>query len=766
MSQQATARAKLPGGEGTAAPASRWMRILLAAAIVVLGLSVGLIPLFQGRLFLFNDNGDEYYPHTQFLTQALRSWTIPQWWPNVGDGTPVVAEGEAHYSPIRLMLAAALPAPASFMSEIALYFALTGLGTYLFLRAIRLHPLAASAGALGFMFGSHFTIELRDMGLLRAACLFPWLMWLAEISFHPGKIRRALWLAPPAVALQYLAGNPVYSVITLVAVFCYLLFRAANMWDKLRLVLLWGAMTGLGLGMGAVQVIPMMRHVSESVRAGGLSLDYATRYNYSKLADFPHALFPYAYDLHNPVVSISGFYDGALIAVAAIFGFWWIRQAGAPVWSLAAGGAFAALMALGSATPLYGILWHLPLFNGFRFPNRYQFWTSFCFTCLGAVGLNRALEWNREHAPGGRFRPFLPLGLLIPALAAMLWIARPAMHEEIIYCVLLLAFSLGILYLLCVVRKPLVLLAAVNLLLLADLSYFRSYGGYAPSEKIEDGSRKDGLAGYLAQDPGRFRVLTLFLTQDYKASEFREQNMLVGSSPPRWGLDGVRYHGSLDLRRFEPLIESLVASLREQPDRAPEFSGFLDFLGAKYVVAPDRYPFPGWDKLKEEGGMTAWRIPQFHGGGFLVGSVAPEPMVADESIVDEIRSHPFDYQRTALIGPADLAGMRGLESGAGGVQGEVEPLPAKYDAMGFHVVSSRPALLVIPNNYYPGWTATVNGRPARIYRTDWVGMGVLVGAGESTVNMEFTTPGFHTGIVVSLVALVLWLGTAARWGKL
>jgi hypothetical protein len=731
-----------------------------------LGLSVGLIPLFQGRLFLFNDNRDEYYPHTQFLTQALRSWTIPQWWPNVGAGTPVVAEGEAQYSPIRLLLAALLPAPASFMTEIALYFALTGLGTYLFLRAIQLHPLAASAGALGFMFGSHFMIELRDMGLLRAACLFPWLMWLAEVSFQPGKTRRTLWLAPPVVALQYLAGNPVYSVVTLVAVFCYLLFRAANMRDKLRLVLLWGAMTGLGLGMGAVQIVPMLRHVSESVRAGGLSLDYATRYNSSKLADFPHALFPYAYDLRNPVVSISGFYDGALIAVAAIFGLWWIRRAGAPVWSLAAGGVFAALMALGTATPLYGVLWHLPLFNGFRFPNRYQFWTSFCFTCLGAVGLNRALEWNREHAPGRRFRPFLPLGLLVPALAAMLWIARPAMHEEIIYCLLLLTFSLGILYLLCVVRRPLVLLAIVNLLLVADLGYFRLYADYAPTEKIQDGLRKDGLAGVLAQDPGRFRILTLFLTPDYKASEFREQNMLIGSSPSLWGLDSVRYHGSLDLRRFEPLIETLVSTLRERPDRAPEFSGFLDFLEAKYVVAPGRFAFAGWDKIKEEGGMTAWRIPGFRGGEFLVDRVEPEPVMANKSIVDEIRSRPFDYRRTALVASADLPDMRGLGGTSEEAPGKVERLAAKYDAMGFHVVADHPALLVIPNNYYPGWTAAVNGSSARIYRADWIGMGVLVGAGESTVTMQFTTPGFHTGIALSLVALVLWLGIAARWGKL
>jgi hypothetical protein len=314
-------------------------------------------------------------------------------------GIPVVAEGEAHYSPIRLLLAVLLSAPASFMAEVALYFALVGLGAYLFLRAIRLHPLAASAGALGFMFGSNFVIELRDMGLLQ----FQWLMWAAEMSFREGRLKRIFWMAPPLFALQYLAGNPVYSVISLLALWLYLILRAVTSWT-LRILSAWTAMTGLGLGMAAVQIIPTLRHVNESVRAGGPSLEYATQYNYSKPADFPHAFFSYA-------------------------------------------------------------------------------------------------SMARES-----LRPFLPLAVLIPMMAAAFWVTRPAMHD--------------------------------------------------------DGLRNGGLAGLLAQDPDRFRFFSLFLPPDNKPSEFREQNALIGSTPPLWGLDSVKYHGSLELRRFERVTQGLTSILR------------------------------------------------------------------------------------------------------------------------------------------------------------------------------------------------------------
>jgi len=757
----------------TAGWRERWpapLAWLAPAAIAALGLWFGLVPLFRGELFLFNDNGNEYYPHAEFLTRALRSGVIPQWWPNVGLGIPVIAEGEAHYSPIRLLLAALLPAPASFMTEIALYFALVGLGTYLFLRAIRLHPLAASAGALGFMFGSHFVIELRDMGLLRAACLFPWLMWLAELSFRERRLKKVFWLAPPLLSLQYLAGNPVYSVISLLAAWVYLILRV--LMDRpqarfaLRMLLGWTAATSLGLGMGAVQIIPMLRHVKESVRAGGLSLEYATAYNYSKLSDFPHAFFPYAYDLRHPVLAISGFYDGALIAVAAAFALWGIRRAGPPAWALAISAVFAGAMALGRATPLFGLLWHLPFFNGFRFPNRYQFWTSFCFAAWGAIGLNRALDQNGKMAPRQRLLPFLPLALLVSVLAAGLWVTRPTMHRQVLGCVVLLAGAAWALFLLGVVRQPLALLAVLNVLLAADLAYFRNYADYAPLDSIARGLRKDGLAGLLAQDPGRFRVLSLFLPPDYDPARFREQDGLVGSAPPLWGLDSVKYHGSLELRRFERVLQGLTAALREHPEKAPEFAGFLDFLGAKYLVAPVKLAFPGWEKVGESGGMAAWRMPGFRGGEYLVGNVAREPAVADDSIVREIAAHPLDYRRTALIAPEGFETLPGLDRGPSSVDGKIERLAPRYDSMSFQVFSNRPALLVIANNYYPGWTAAVNGRPARIYRANWVGMAVPVGAGESVVEMRFRTPGFHAGVAVSLLSLALWLGMAAWRGGL
>jgi hypothetical protein len=741
--------------------------------IVMLGLSFGLIPLFQGKLFFYNDNPIEYYAHAEFLARALKHAVIPQWWANVGAGLPVIAEGEAHYSPIRLLLATVFNAPAAFMSEIAVCCALTGLGTYLFLRRIGLHPLASSAGAIGFMLGSQFVVYVQDMGLLRAGCFLPWVMWLVESSFHGLRSAKVLWLAPPIIALQFLSGNPTFAVVSLVAAFFYLIVRNAILLMRadgpLRplvikgfgILTIWVLITVLGVGMAAVQVIPTLLHVRQSVRAGGLSLEYASHTNRTEMKDFVQLFFPYMSDIRNVITAMSGFYDGGLLAVAALFCLWRIRRAGAPAWCLALSGLLATLISLGASTPVYGLLFRLPFFNGLRFPLRYQFWTSFCFACIGAIGLHQVIVRNRERVPGlAHFRPFVPVTIALLLGAGMVWRLRPDRPAELMLCLLVLGVSLGLLLAMCAARRSqlIALLVGANLFLLIDLSYFRFHSNYAPAIPIGDALKRDGVAGWLHQDASDFRIFSL-IEHPAVLRGVRLQDALIGSSPSLWGLNSLGYHGSLELRRYERVTNDLTASLLSTPDQASNLSPFLAFMQAKYVIAPNGRELGGWDKAKEEEGVTVWRNPAFRDGEFLVGKLERENIQDDASIVDQIRSRSIDFRQTAVIASDQIPELGGL-----GDRAEVLRLAPQYDEMNFRVSSDRPALLVIPSNYYPGWTATVNGRPAPIYRTNWIGMGVLVNAGESIVAMSFSTPGFHAGIGVSILSLMLWI-VISLWSR-
>src|SRR6185503_18806123 len=96
------------------------------------------------------------------------------------------------------------------------------------------------------------------------------------------------------------------------------------------------------------------------------------------------------------------------------------------------------------------------------------------------------------------------------------------------------------------------------------------------------------------------------------------------------------------------------------------------------------------------------------------------------------------------------------------------PLEAKVSAtkyepgrMTLALESPAPAgsALLVSENYYPGWRATVDGRPVKLGRADYTLIGVELPTGAKTVELWFDSAPYHTGKTVTLIALcisVLW----------
>jgi uncharacterized membrane protein YfhO len=72
---------------------------------------------------------------------------------------------------------------------------------------------------------------------------------------------------------------------------------------------------------------------------------------------------------------------------------------------------------------------------------------------------------------------------------------------------------------------------------------------------------------------------------------------------------------------------------------------------------------------------------------------------------------------------------------------------------------------VVSENYYPGWTATVDGKPAGIGRVDYSFIGVDLPAGARSVALAFTSRAYETGKVITWLAIGigLLLTAAGAW---
>jgi uncharacterized membrane protein YfhO len=81
--------------------------------------------------------------------------------------------------------------------------------------------------------------------------------------------------------------------------------------------------------------------------------------------------------------------------------------------------------------------------------------------------------------------------------------------------------------------------------------------------------------------------------------------------------------------------------------------------------------------------------------------------------------------------------------------------------MELEVEAQSRGLLVLSENYYPGWRATIDDQPAPIYRVDSALRGVVVPRGHSRVVLRYAPASIYWGGLLTILAFVGTLAAAA-----
>lgn len=79
--------------------------------------------------------------------------------------------------------------------------------------------------------------------------------------------------------------------------------------------------------------------------------------------------------------------------------------------------------------------------------------------------------------------------------------------------------------------------------------------------------------------------------------------------------------------------------------------------------------------------------------------------------------------------------------------------------------NSKDGLVVLTDNYYPGWTAAVDGVPAKIYRVNHTNRGVFVRAGATSVGFSFEPSYWWLQVGCVVLSFCISLGCLARWWR-
>ncbi len=748
-------------------------------------------------------------PLKYYLAERLRGGSMPLWNPWLLLGTPFFAnlQSAVLYPPTALLL---IDFPLGLNLFLLVHYVIACSGAWAWLRDRRLGVTAAATGAAVFALGGYLVSVMNLTNHLQASAWAPWvlLFWGRHVRLR-SRVTLATFLI--SICLQFLGGSPESLLITLAVLSGWTLYDRLPRWaDAATLALDLGLALTLVAGLCAVQILPTIEYLGQSVRAGPLSWGEVSFWSLQPVSLlqllFPHssALLPpdEAYSLgsgfENKLSLLQSLYIGLPPLCFAVCGFAHGRER--RFWGSVV--VVAIVLALGEHTPLLHWLYEtMPaVFGRFRYPEKFFLAVSIGATVAAAEGVQcivahrsdaertlwiavvvfagiagfvcvlrstMPLEFLRLLAiVSGKFLPlsqFVTLALdtyrkaqrlllIVAALASILLLRRRVLGQA----------SAGLL----LVGLVAVDLASAHRDLNVSLSWRRLQQAelLVPAGEVHESQRRIYQYQVVAALGGDDRRLTRWLhstsaSDDLSRTYFELWRALYANAGIVHRIGNVSGGDGIARASDAALLEALLAL---PVDRGVTL---LATYGAGYLIGPDPLNVPEVEPIVTSNPTPyhAYRVreslPLVYAASRL--EVVRDPAAAFRKLTDP-SFHAGDEAVVEALPPGWTNGQRDDRSAA-----HVELV--EHSPEFWRIVVDAPArtFLVVNESFFPGWTATVDSTPASIHRANVIVRGLPIEPGHHEIEFRYQPVSVRRGAAISLVSLaasglLLW---ARRGGK-
>lgn len=198
-----------------------------------------------------------------------------------------------------------------------------------------------------------------------------------------------------------------------------------------------------------------------------------------------------------------------------------------------------------------------------------------------------------------------------------------------------------------------------------------------------------------------------------------------------------------DLRRFEagPLFQT-VLDLQQFSKTALQAPRLYEAVGAR----PRVYISRSVESIADTQGLLG-----------VLGS--PE-----ETGFDRIPGHSYVLASDATT-LRQFVGATQTQAGAAEGADAVELLHDGGESIRLRARLGKPGLIVLADQFYPGWEATVDGREQPILQVNLINRGVLADAGEHVVEMHYRPRSVRAGLAIAAVSLLGFLLLCWLYGR-
>ena len=743
---------------------------LVAAAACALWIAVLSIPMLSGQ-WLGSPVGDFNPAGFASRTWGAEWWHrlghVPLWEPLLFGGMPYIGAGHGDLFYPTSFLRLAFPIAAVFDFGFILHYLLAGLFTYALVRRLGLSWSGSVVAGLAYELTgllASYPSPGHD-GKLFACAALP-LALLALVLALRDKRWEGYGILALAVALGLLGHFQIaYYLLIVAGIFALYLTFQENTDEPLsrRLVRLGIALGAvfLGFGLAAVQVVPFIQYIPFSPRAQGYhgfvgSTSYAIPW--SHVPEFFLKNFVGARETYwgtNPLKFHSEYLGLPVIALAVLGALAPARRR-LVLW-IGGIGLLFLLISLGASTPFYQVFWAImPMIKKTRAPGMAFFVVGLVCALFAGFGVER-LE-RQEGLKSARVWLGVAGAVMLLAIvgafggmAVSMAGPRAGTAQADSGAILVGALSSGLALALMAAagiaairgRIPGQALALALVLVVGGDLWLnaRSFWIYQP-DPHSTWLKPDPITSRLTATQPPYRV--------FDPGVYGSDALMAFDVPQVTG-----YHGN-ELRYYDDLLGRSGDGFDNL-----RYVRLLDLLAVRYLILPPRGPndsIPGFQPV-----LSSVTIADGNQADLLeridvqpYARVVPGAVKTDSSrVVPTLLDPRMDVSRLVLfdetqpVSPLPVSSLPAPSPSRAGVT-SWQP--------GQMVVALDPAppaasYVLVSENWFPTWEATVDGRSAPVLRGDGSLIVVPVPAGARQVSLTFRSPAYEKGRAASLASL-------------
>jgi uncharacterized membrane protein YfhO len=748
------------------------MKKLLPVALIIFVISVffwqfllkGLLPIpsdtivglyypFREASFKTNPNGLPYknflitdpvrqqIPWRKLVTDAEKKFTVPLWNPYNSAGTPLLANFQsASFYPLNIVFYV-FPFNISWSLLIFLQPLLAALFLYLYLKHLKLNPMASLLGAISFSL-SGFAIAWLEWGtILNTVLWLPLILLSVDKITDKFQISKIKWMAVFILSLvfSFFAGHLQSFFYLFIFTIFYILVKLVL--TKSKKSLIYFVISFLIFFIFSLpQLIPTFQFIALSARSldlpswqtnPGWFIPWQNLIQFLSPDFFGNPATLNYYGVWNYGEFIG--YIGILPLLMAFFALFFRRDKKTLLFGIAF--FMSLIFALPSFISKFPFQLNLAFISTAQ-PTRLLFITDFSLGVLAALGLDYFISVKNK-------KPIIYILTAIAVMFVALWSFVFVLHGNIISLenlkvarqnlilptALFLIVLVIILFMVFSSRRKITFFLLSILILVTILDLFRFGWKFEPFTNKDYLYPSTSITSFLQNQKGLFRVMST------------DAKILPPNFSAMYKLQTLDVYDPLYLQRYGELM---VAVKRGMPDISPQFgfnriitpqafaSRIIDLLGTKYILSLSEIKDSKLKLVFTDGAVKVYENRLASSRAFFVDSVLL--VNSKQEAIDKLFDPVNSLRKTAIV--ENMQNQKLVKTNWN--IGQVSKINYSENNVHLKTNNSGEGFLVLTDSYYPTWHVKIDGKETQIYPTDYNFRGIIVPKGEHSIEFYDT----------------------------